>query len=162
MKLKHLCLALALLFPSFAFAAEAEVKPVVSPQDALLTFVLDKAKSYSGTIESAISKAVDVAKEEAPALVKEYLTWKAWEAGIYGFAPIPFLIFFVLIAGYGWNHVNDGESAWIFVSTLFGSIGVVVSFAITAVNVHYIMDFIQIQVAPRIYIVEQAIHLIKK
>lgn len=153
MKIKSLLIALlipCLFIPAFANAEQAnKIEANQTPKDALLTFILDKAKSYSGTLEQNITKAVDFAKEEAPIVVKEFLIWKSWESAIKGFI-IPFIWVASLILAYLVRNKMD------VLSIMLPIIATTVTFVTAPLWISNIMGFIQIQVAPRIYLIEYA------
>jgi len=55
------------------FSAEPAKETKTDYKDAFLSFALEKVEDYSGKMESAINKAVDVAQKEIPQVVEEYL-----------------------------------------------------------------------------------------
>lgn len=178
---------LALSVPALADAAKstpAQAQAALNPppalpdttdwsaKDAFLHFVLSKAELYSGKVEDAVGKAVDVAGREAPKLVKEYLDWKLWEYGLD-------VAMWAVCVGLGvWaarfcyrkmlNASGDAKEGW--------TIGMVASLVVTILGglVSFIgpegsrgifgdlLSFIQILVAPRIYVIEQVLHAIKR
>ena len=119
-------------------------------------------------IEQAANKISDFAVENIPPFIEEYLTWKFWEAAAYTcFTLIPIII---LLAIYSivikklWNWstkqsgYTDGLSRLVpIILTAFVLIGTICTFPI-----QHIMDMIQIAIAPKVYILEQASQLVKE
>lgn len=157
-------------------AAPATVAKV-DYKDAFLGFVLEKAQKYSGTVEDTIGKAVDVAKTEAPVLAHEYLVWQAWYHATYIVLPLVlFTVFFwtflkqwpkwtVKITSGGYYKDDDWSlskgSIGNVAATIIGGIISLISFIAFFANLDHLLSFIQILVAPRVYILEQVIHLVK-
>ncbi len=132
-------------------------------KDAFLALALEKAKSYSGTIENTISKAVDAVQVEAPLIVGEFLRWHLWKAGV-SFGVNLFILSLVLVLFYKitkwWNETADSDAQFGLVVLFLISI---IPLVITSINLfNYSLEFIQILVAPRIYLIEQVMVLVKK
>ncbi len=172
-----LSLLLALVMAAPLCAADtppaAPVAPAVakteSYRDAFLSFALEKAKTYSGAVEEAVAKGVDVASKELPETLTQWLKWRAWYNGVCAFVPPLFLIAFVLLQVWVWPlfefgyrkcltrgnelHVATSIAAWV---------GIAAGLCFTLiVSVSSFFDLIQIWVAPRIYVIEQVIQLAK-
>jgi hypothetical protein len=119
-------------------------------------------------IEQAASKISDFAVEHIPPFIQEYLTWKFWEAAVYtGCHLIPVisaLILYVFHIKKLWNwsceqaDYTDGLSRLV-------PIGLTVILAAVTIGtfpIQHIMDMIQIAIAPKVYILEQASQLVKE
>jgi hypothetical protein len=117
-------------------------------------------------IESTASKIGDFATEQIPPFITEYLTWKFWEAA---FSASMYLIVLVVAGVYlaywkkiwAWNvkyfDITDGISL---LPTLLSAVGVSL---LLIFNFPYdeIKDMIQINIAPKVYLLEKASELIK-
>lgn len=148
----------------------ADIKPSAGARIAnvgadVLETLVSKAKSYGGKIEDGLSKAVDYGMTEIPIVVTEFLKWRLWRHGIYAFIPgaavLAAIIAAIVLIGRAnkdrWN--SDGlcmiTAIWS-AATLVG--GSVIVWNIVMPN---LMSFIQILVAPRIYLLESLAHLVK-
>ena len=132
-------------------SSTAETIKKVSTSDQFLSFVLSKAEKYSEKAEEGIGKAVDAIATETPKVIEEFLIWRAWKHGMIGFGCLGL---FFLINGVGLYlcYRNDcWEMSMFLTLTLFLLIPIC----------EHILNFIQVIVAPRVYIIEQAINLIK-
>lgn len=118
-------------------------------------------------IESTASKIGDFATEQIPPFITEYLTWKFWEAA---FSASLYLIL-VAVAGvylaywkkiWAWNvkyfHSSDG------VSLLPVALSATLLTLMLFFNFPYdeIKDMIQINIAPKVYLLEKASEIIKQ
>ena len=117
-------------------------------------------------IESTASKIGDFATEQIPPFITEYLTWKFWEAA---FSASLYLIL-VAVAGvylaywkkiWAWTmkELNSSDG----VSLLPTLLSVAALSALLIYNFPYdeIKDMIQINIAPKVYLLEKASELIK-
>lgn len=173
MNTRHIISLLFLIcFTSFGFAAEvspeteatkqvAEVKSNV--KDEALRFILSKAQKYSEKVENTASAMIDAAQKEAPETIKQFLVWRAVKHGLSFFMP-----FFILTSAFITFLVSAKKANWqsnVFsmphlvsvvsgIIMLFSTIGV-------AVNFTNLLSFIQVLVAPRIYLIEQVSALIR-
>lgn len=150
---KFILIAVALLGLTFNLsAAEPEkTNKTGSTSDQFLSFVLSKAEKYSENVESGLGKAVDIISEETPKVIEEFLTWRAWKAGIIGFGCLAI----VIILGGGGLFLVLKNDLWE-ISPVFMFLIFPIFFA-----VQYTLEFVQIMVAPRVYIIEQALQLVK-
>ncbi len=146
-------------------AAPASASPY---RDAFLQFALDKAQKYSGAAEQAVSKAVDAATEEAPKLAAEFLRWRAWYHGLHMLFPMGLTLAGAGLYWWGMRKAKQGGgfdrgSEWGFPIAIFGGIGLIaiLLWAIVDTNKH-LYPFIQVITAPRVYMVEQVLHLAGK
>jgi len=133
-------------------------------QDAFLSFTLEKVKKYSEVGEQAIEKAIDSASKEAPILCEEYLRWNFWKNILKFLAPMcGFFIFGGIYIFIGqkinWN-LDDHH--------FFGGIAVIISaivscffFLITLFSFDCLLTAIQIHIAPRVFLLEQVMNLVK-
>jgi len=160
-----------------AAASAAPSSKITETRDAFLAFALEKAKTYTDKAEVAVSKAVDVVGEEAPVAMKEFLIWRAWMHGIKAISPVVVLtfglfLFFGNILKWTTTEIRPGSyhSETILVKgtekevilTVLGgvlSLSGLVSFCVLSIS--NIMSFIQVIVAPRIYIIEQVMGMFK-
>lgn len=163
--------ALAAVLPVFAADASATTKNDASPtKDVFISFVLDKAKVYTDKAEVAVSKAVDVVTTEAPRLVQEFLRWRLWMHGISTFLPVGLLIlgFYLFFKHFGkWkmdaygNHLVEGTPANVIATVLSGVLTLASLIISIAISLDHLMRFIQVLVAPRVYLVEEVIKVLK-
>ena len=168
--MKKYLLTLVLFLAPLGLRAE-EPKPAenLAPvSEEALRFVLDKAKQYTAAGENAIAKAVDVAQAEAPELIREYLTWKAWELGLKTFGGLGFILLSVFGLGFGfWSFgkrhrwVNDGRDD----ITCFAGV-LLLPFAVGIVPACFgffghLGDFVKVTLAPRVFLVEQLVQMMK-
>lgn len=151
--IKIIAISVAFLGLTFNVSAQDKDKQAdrISNSDRFLSLVLSKAEKYSEKAEEGISKAVDVISEETPKVIEEFLVWRAWKAGIIGFGWLAIAIF----GGGGLLFLLYKKNVWEAAPLLiFPTVPMVF-------GIDYILEFIQIMVAPRVYIIEQAIQLIK-
>lgn len=154
--------------PLSSFAADSATKKtkantVAKPEasDAFMKFLLSKAEKYSDKAESAVSKAVDIAMEEAPALAKEFLAWRAWKHGLY-FAAINLLLIsgiFLTYKGVKSIQADEEVAPALIVPGVCLSLFGITFFAVEGMS--NLLSLVQIHVAPRIYLIEQAVNLVK-
>ena len=117
-------------------------------------------------IESTASKIGDFATEQIPLFITEYLTWKFWEAA---FSASLYLIVLAVAGVYlaywkkiwAWTmkefDVSDGISlAPALLSAAALSLLIIFKFPYDEIK-----DMIQINIAPKIYLLEKASELIK-
>jgi hypothetical protein len=181
--MKASSIILSLLFAvTPLFSQTVESPPAKSPveskvemvkrdyKDAFLSFALEKAEKYSGAAEIAVNKAVDAATEEAPQLAKEFIIWRAWMHGIKALFPMALLAISIVLflkqfprwtLGYG-DSLSAGTPLNV-IGSVVGGIGCLVGFAITCLSgLGHFLNFVQILVAPRVYVVEQVMTLFGK
>ena len=117
-------------------------------------------------IESTAAKIGDFATEQIPPFITEYLTWKFWEAA---FSASLYLIL-VAIAGvylaywkkiWAWNvkyfDSSDGISLLpVCLSAILLTLALFFNFPYNEIK-----DMIQINIAPKVYLLEKASELIK-
>lgn len=178
-----------------ATAAPTPIAPPVAPQavapaapkdaapawtttrDSFLAFALDKAKSYTGKAEEAVSKAVDVASTEAPVLFKEWITWRIWYHALHVVLPLLMIAVCMLVAYLAnrkarWDYGPDNLRA---VLTIVGwTLSIIFSvfwFFSALVNdppntrdreQGHLYSLVQVCAAPRVYTIEQVAHLFGK
>ncbi len=177
--LRRLLLALTLLTASFAAEPQQAVPPVkVDYKDAFLQLALEKAKTYTGAVETAISKAVDVVATESPKLLEEWLKWRFWYHLLHCVIPLSFIALFGGIAWWGngnWS-VDDaldgdhhsirkvGAGGCCALACIFTFFSLFVDDPPSTRNAErgHVYSLIQVVVAPRVYAVESAIQLMKR
>ena len=118
-------------------------------------------------IESTAAKIGDFATEQIPPFITEYLTWKFWEAA---FSASLYLIL-VAIAGvylaywkkiWAWNvkyfDSSDGISLLpVCLSAILLTLALFFNFPYNEIK-----DMIQINIAPKVYLLEKASEIIKQ
>lgn len=118
-------------------------------------------------IESAASKISDFAVEQVPPFIVEYLNWKFWEAFTY---TVVCIIPIVLFWG---TYIRFRKFIWRFVIDEHGDLDplCIPVFAVTSILVmttavvfplEHIKDMIQISIAPKAYLLEQAAEIVKQ
>jgi len=153
---------------NFVSAQEKPIEtPKVSRSDQFLSFVLSKAEKYSEKGEVALGKAVDTIVEETPQVAEEFVKYRIFLHLWRTFALLP-LIFISYYAGKKFyklgkesDFMSGGEVTGIF-GTVFSAIAGLISLGFVAYGL--IGEFpyaIQAMVAPKVYIIEQAINLLK-
>jgi hypothetical protein len=149
-----------LLIASFGFAAEAKTTKNVDTKDALMSFVLEKANTYSDKTEVAIGKAFDFAVAEIPLVMKEFLMWRTVQHcfTFFIFSVVSTLIYFYFIRkcfGEQWRDDSDE------VSMVGGVVGTIAIFFMIGAAICEFLNMMQILIAPRIYLIEQGSALLK-
>jgi hypothetical protein len=139
--------------------AELE-KKTESTKDEFLRFALEKARQYTGAAENAVSSAVDMAQREAPELAKEWIRWRTWYHALC-FAPgllgLGVSLWFVRLF-FKKGGFEDFDSFPIGMTALILSM---LSLMTMVAWGPHILKFVLVTVAPRIYIAEQLIEIIK-
>lgn len=140
--------------------------PEVNYKDAFLSLVLRKAEKYSDKAEVAIGKAVDIASEEAPILLKEYIGWKLAASISYIALPFIFATVFWILLGVckgkaQWTRDESPANASAFFVCVGWIGGIVSSIAFIITTIVNTATILQLIIAPRVYIIQQAIDLIK-
>lgn len=158
-----------------------------SVKDEFLRFTLDKAQKYSGKLESGIGAAVDEAQKQAPELAKEFLLWRFLLAA--SDVGIPLILALISIwaaigGAKGWIRVwkeadvaanarADGRrypewagseylKCWRYGPlAIGGALASIITLGFTVGNLGAIGTMIEIYFAPRIYIADQILSLIK-
>jgi hypothetical protein len=119
-------------------------------------------------IEQAASKISDFAVEHIPPFIQEYLTWKFWEAAVYTccyFVPIILMwVFYSVIIKKIWSWCKEQSNFTDGFSRLIPIVLTAVFLVITICGfpIEHIMNMIQISLAPKVYILEQASQLVKQ
>jgi hypothetical protein len=171
--MKKLLFILLALASSYTYA---ETPAKVSPTDALLELVVEKARLYSDKGEMVISKGVDFVMAQAEPTVKEFITWRIISHTIDALPSIAFCVISgmsLLVFNFIWPRDlwgSDFPTRWCVVcviSVIFfiiGFFGVFVgpperggTSAITDLKLAA-----QAYYAPRVYIIEQTAEFIKK
>lgn len=150
---------------------KSEAKPV-PVKDEALRFILDKTKQYTEVGENALAKAVDVASVEAPKLIEEYLTWKFWELGLYTAVgavltafgtALPIFAFWSFSKKKSW--IRDGSSYDAdptFLGLLVSVLGTLASLvAGGSLFFSHVSDFLQVWLAPRVFLMERVAEMIR-
>ncbi len=128
-----------------------------------LRFMLDRAKSYTGKIEDGVAKAVDVAQQEAPETIRQFLVWRAWKHGLSYAIQLLLTLALGIVSYLGykksdWNSYSMTAGCVMTIVTLVFS---VFCFAATLIATNQLLSLIQIWVAPRIYLIEEVTKLIR-
>lgn len=119
-------------------------------------------------IEEASSKISDFAVQHIPPFIQEYLTWKFWESAVYTccyFVPIVIMwmlysVFIKKIWNWGKEQSNHTDGISRLVPIVFTAVPLVIT--TSSFPIQPIMDMIQISLAPKVYILEQASQLVKQ
>ena len=174
-------LVLALSVPSHAAetplppaaTTPAVTAPAAAPQkssppslsqtrDAFLAFALDKAKGYTDKAEIAVSKAVDVVSQEAPLAAAEFLRWRAWMHAIKGLTPLLLGIIGIVVFCWQWgkwkahgDYLTSGTMGNVVATTAGGIVSLISGVVFLAAGAGHVLSFVQISVAPRVYMIEQ-------
>lgn len=173
---------------SAAAAPPASVQ-LASVKDEFLRFTLQKAEKYSGKLENGIGAAVDEARKQAPELAKEFLLWRFLVAASNFMVPLVLMLIFIWVSkahttGWckAWKEANVAAAAraadrygrhdwmgdeylkcWRYGPiALLSGVGVAISLGITIANLGSLSTMIEIYFAPRIYIADQLLQLIKR
>lgn len=176
-------LSLALFAAALALPARAaDTPPPAQPaakidyKDAFLAFALDKAKTYSGALETTVSKAVDTATTEAPKVAEEYVRWRIWYHALHCAVPLililgaavivlclrrfPFDDCFETLGGTIRSFVGVG--GLLFCLFAFFSLLVDDPPGARSRERAHLYSLVQVVSAPRIYVIEQVIDLAKR
>jgi hypothetical protein len=118
-------------------------------------------------IESTASKIGDFATEQIPPFITEYLTWKFWEAA---FSASLYLIL-VAVAGvylaywkkiWAWNVKYFDRSDGVSLLPVCLSAALLTLMLVFNFPYDEIKDMIQINIAPKVYLLEKASEIIKQ
>lgn len=152
--------------------AKTAVVASAAYKDPFLNMLFEKTKQYTGKAEDVIGKAVDAVSTEAPKLAEEYLRWRFWYHAI-SYAAIIALVcaglFLVWLMTYFGRksavgrtgyHAGEWEDQWQFLTGLAVVLEIIPVIALFAGSSH-LFSALQIQLAPKIYLLEQAAHLFK-
>jgi hypothetical protein len=122
---------------------------------------------YSAS-KSAIVQSVDFTKEQAPLVVKEFLTWKLWEAIIYFIAfSVPSVI--LLFLAYNFSQKVKSDDVPVHSSSCNDKSDYSVLKWVTRIAAIILLNFnltfeglviVKILVAPRVYIIEYVVDTI--
>lgn len=178
--IRYVLASLLICVTSSLFSAESTTKEVapaapvsskaLETRDAFLAFAFEKAKSYTDKAEMAVSKAVDAVGEEAPAAMKEFLVWRAWMHGVKGCFPLMVLCLGLFLFIKQWplwelGGYNDDLVKGTTLNIILSIVGLISSLISTLLflvsGAGHIMSFIQVTVAPRVYIIEQVMGMFK-
>ncbi len=134
--------------------------------------LMTKVVEWTGETAEKIG---DFAAKEIPPFIHEYLQWKFWENAIgVGFYLILIPIFIAAVIGLYkaiqtmWKKKKENPySDWEVPATLltiFGGIGAIGLFIIGISNfpTDKILDCVQIKLAPKVYLIQQASEIIKE
>lgn len=144
-------------------------KSKIDYKDALMSFVMKKAEKYSEAGEVAVEKGVDLAMKEAPILVEEYIKWRAFYHAMRFLIPLSIALgwLYFMAKGIknantkGWENERKNDLSG------YGAVGVIailiqaILSIVVLAHLGQLFSFTQIMVAPRVYILEQAIQLLK-
>lgn len=170
-KLYHIALiAFAFALPIGAFAEDSPAetqKPEVKQEvkipvkERALAFILEKAETYSGKIETAVGKAVDYAYTEVPLIIQEFLRWRMARSITYVviYGVLTFLVIrFPIKWKWFTEDLADETGGASVAGAVFSCIGSLIFFCLT---ISHFLTVIQIWIAPRVYLIEQVTNLIK-
>jgi len=143
-------------------ATKAAPPSFAESRDAFLAFALDKAKTYTGKAEEVATKAVDTAIKEAGPTAIEFLRWRAWYHGLHVVLPLVGALFYFGIWGYWMRRAYKASAfdSWgIPLAMGGGTLGIFICVGVCVSIADHLYPFVQILTAPRIYIIEQVLHL---
>lgn len=115
-------------------------------------------------LENAAQAIGDFATKEIPPFIHEYLQWKFFEACYYTIIPIVCLLISLYILRYGRKLLSSDKNYGGFeiVPVIIGSLFTVVAVIATMVNgIPNLKTAVQIKIAPKVYLIEQASEIIK-
>lgn len=115
-------------------------------------------------LENAAQAIGDFAVKEIPPVIHEYLQWKFFEACYYAILPIIGLLISVYILRLGIKLLNSdkdyGELE--IVNVVGGSILTLAALIATiSISIPNLKTAVQIKIAPKVYLIEQASDIIK-
>jgi hypothetical protein len=146
----------------------APVKPATSEE--ALGFILDKAKQYTEAGENALAKAVAAAQVEAPKILEEYLEWKFFKfVALTGFGALLFVVgvcaLLYTITSFrkkaAWVHDGSRYEPMTGVGVLTTVLGIISTLAGGITFGVNLGTFLQIWLAPRVFLLESAANLIR-
>lgn len=130
--------------------------------------ILMGVKNASGEIydvsKSAISSGIDVVKSQAPDIITEFLKWKFTCALIFVIMGLILIvaggsvIFYCLFYCYKKPDIFYDTEVLILASIFLGGLPIVTGTALTLVN---IFPLVQIWIAPKIYLIEYIVSVVK-
>jgi hypothetical protein len=133
----------------------------------VLIEMLSGVKTAGGEIYSAskemIHNGVNFVSEQAPDVVKQFLTWKFWESGAW-IVVFTVVIGLALYARRKASQFSDAQKrdefpvGWIAKWVLFIFIGWTLAFPIR----FHALNMVKIGVAPKVYIIEYVVDLVKE
>lgn len=115
-------------------------------------------------LENAAQAIGDFATKEIPPFIHEYLQWKFFEACYYTILPVIGLLISVYILRWGIKLLNSNKDygELEIVNVVGGSVLTLAAFIVTMVNgIPNLKTAIQIKIAPKVYLIEQAAEIIK-
>ena len=115
-------------------------------------------------LENAAQAIGDFATKEIPPFIHEYLQWKFFEACYYTIIPIVCLLISLYILRYGIKLLSSEKDYGGFeiVPVIIGSLFTLCAFIATIVNcIPNLKTAVQIKIAPKVYLIEQASEIIK-
>ena len=105
---------------------------------------------------NGLQGAVDFSKTQIPDVVHQMLMWNAVSSAIVQAVCLFIVVVYVIVA-YKFCDSEDFDSDAILITLMVGLFTVGVPLTIAALN----FDWLQILVAPKYYILQQAAHLVK-
>jgi hypothetical protein len=117
-------------------------------------------------IKEAAEKIGDFATKEIPPFIEEFLRWRFFEAGIEALLllilcilPVYVLLKWKTLLNWALKHQHNSDGfSWAgFATAILASIGLL----LLAFPLEQIKDMIQIQVAPKVYLLEQCAEYLK-
>ncbi len=140
------------------FGAVEKKETVPSPKDEFLSFITEKARQYSDKAEAGLGKAYELAKQEAPELLKEFIRWRICYHSIQTLFGMGLVVGCFFLWKWRIKHSEHTETRSlmppVFVSVMVLT-GWLCFYTVQA------LSLVQIIVSPRIYIIEQAANLLK-
>jgi hypothetical protein len=153
-------LSLSILSVAHAQSQISNVATNTNVQQAIVSILMG-AKDVSGDIynssKDVIGQSVEFVKAQAPDLVKEFLRWKFTQALLVSLFGL-FIIGVALFIGRWFIKAADGDADVEVPGYMIGIFGTLIG---SALFIFWIMDVVQIAVAPRIYLLEYVVKIVQ-
>ena len=119
----------------------------------LQSLLIEDIKKANGVV----SKAIDLAQQQGPELIREFLVWNAWKYGILCFTGLASLIvcWFVIRRIQKMDDRDRYNIVWEPI------VAVTAFIAGTVLVLNNFLTFVQVLVAPRIFLLDYVTSLIK-
>lgn len=115
-------------------------------------------------LENAAQAIGDFAVKEIPPVIHEYLQWKFFEACYYAILPIIGLLISVYILRWGIKLLNsDKDYGELEIVNVVGgsTLTLAALIATISISIPNLKTAVQIKIAPKVYLIEQASDIIK-
>lgn len=148
--------------PVLATEKATEVSKAPVSQE-FLGWLFGKTKEYTGKVEEAIPAVVDATMKESKEVVKGFLLWRAFKHGMNAFGL--FVIIGVIVYGIyrlGKTIIKEdsGENFGVLLACFITGLFIIVPTGLRFIENFY--NFIQVLLAPRVYLIEQLYTFVNK